>query len=119
MIIELTLEKLLKMKRFGLDWDCYQTAANKVSEELEEVREAIKENDPAHLKEELGDLILTAIDLARHLGHDPSEALDISLSKLSSRFEHFKRLVNEKDLNAKEMSFEDRLCVWKEAKKAA
>ena len=119
MFIELTLKKLLEMKRFGCDWDRYETSADKVLEELQEVKEAVIENDQDHLKEELGDLILTAIDLARYLGHDPAEALDISLNKLSSRFSHFKRLIKEKDLNTEELSFEERLCVWKEAKKAA
>lgn len=117
MKVQNVIECLIEMGSFGLGWDKTETFMEKVAEELEEVREAALENNPEHLKEELGDLILTAIDLSRHLGHDPSEALGISFLKLNARFVHFKRIIKENDLNPKLMSSEDRFDIWKQARR--
>ena len=117
MTIKPSVEKLSEMNRFGLDWDHCERPFAKVSEELQEVKEAVLENDPNHLKEELGDLILASIDLTRYLGFDPEEALAISLKKLGERFEHYKKFVGDRNLNPQEMSFEERIGIWKESKK--
>ncbi|MCP4922545.1 MAG: hypothetical protein GY915_00740 [bacterium] len=117
MKIQNVIECLTEMRDFGLEWDKAETFMDKVAEELEEVREAALENNPEHLKEELGDLILTAIDLARYLGHDPSEALEISFVKLNARFVNFKRIIEEKGLDPKLMPPKDKFDVWKQAKK--
>lgn len=118
MIIKLGVDKLIEMNRFGLDWDRCERSYAKISEELQEVKEAVLENDSNHIKEELGDLILASIDLTRYLGFDPEKALTLSLNKLGARFEHFKEFVADRNLNPKTMSFEDRIGVWKESKKA-
>ncbi len=117
MKVQNVIECLIEMGNFGLGWGKAETFMDKVAEELEEVREAVLENNPEHLKEELGDLILTAIDLSRYLGHDPSEALEISFLKLNARFVHFKRIIKENGLDHKLMSSEDRFDVWKQARR--
>jgi len=117
MKVKNVIECLIEMKKFGLQWDKAETFMDKVAEELEEVREAVLEKNPEHLKEELGDLIMTAIDLAQYLGYDPSEALDISFNKLNARFVHFKRIIEEKGLDPKLMSSNERFDVWKQARK--
>jgi nucleoside triphosphate diphosphatase len=48
---------------------------DKVREELDEVLEAMSENDPEAIAEEIGDLLFVAVNLARHLKVDPETAL--------------------------------------------
>ncbi|NRA90732.1 MAG: hypothetical protein HRU43_06365 [Simkaniaceae bacterium] len=55
--------------------------------------------------------------MSRYLGHDPSEALEISFLKLNARFVHFKRIIKENGLDPKLMSSEDRFDVWKQARR--
>ncbi len=119
MLIDKAVEKLREARAYGMDWDTTERAMDKVTEELNEVREAFLENDPDHLEEELGDLIFTAIDISRYLQVDPSKALEVALNKFSSRFGIYKRIIEEQGLNPKALSFDQRLYVWKQAKKVA
>ena len=47
---------------------------DKVREELDEVLEAMSENDPQAIAEELGDLLFVVVNLARHLKVDKRPA---------------------------------------------
>jgi len=46
-----------------------------VQEELDEVKQAWESGDQAHIQEEIGDLLLVAVNLARHLKVNPEIAL--------------------------------------------
>ena len=55
-------------------------------QELEELRQAEQDNSRAGISEEIGDLLFTIANLARHLGVDPEEALRASNAKFTRRF---------------------------------
>lgn len=107
---------LTKMRQHGFDWDHVNRSLMKVSEELEEVKEAMQKNDSDHLKEELGDLILASIDLARYLNVDPEDALEMAHQKLVNRFECCMEMAKSKSLDFTKLSFDDRIKIWKQAK---
>ena len=73
----------------GCPWDREQdmkSLRRYVLEEACEVIDAIDENDPVHIEEELGDLLFTAVNLARHLKIDPELALRKTNAKFRLRF---------------------------------
>lgn len=80
-------EKLMKRAaRVGFDWPDVSGVIAKIREELAEVEEAITENDPDHIEEELGDLLSTVANLTRFLGVDGETALRKSNAKFARRF---------------------------------
>lgn len=70
----------------GFDWPDEQGVRDKVREEIGELAQAVGSGDTAHVEEEIGDLLFTAANLARHLGCDPEHALARANAKFERRF---------------------------------
>ena len=70
----------------GFDWDEPGDVLDKVDEEMAELRQAVESADPAHIEEELGDLLFTVATLARKLRVDPESALRAANGKFTRRF---------------------------------
>lgn len=70
----------------GFDWPDAQGARNKVEEELGELDAAREEGSADEITEELGDLLLSVANLARHLGVDAEQALSAANRKFEQRF---------------------------------
>lgn len=87
-------DKLQKRaSRVGFDWPSIHGVADKVEEELDELREEIKNNAGADaLMNEAGDLLFAAVNLVRHAGIDPEAALRQGNRKFSRRFRMVERL---------------------------
>jgi len=87
-------DKLQKRaSRVGFDWPSIHGVSDKVEEELEELREEIKNNAGADaLMDEAGDLLFAAVNLVRHAGIDPEAALRQGNRKFSRRFRMVERL---------------------------
>ena len=76
----------------GFDWPEAQGLIAKLTEETAELQAEILSGDRDALELELGDLLFTAVNLARHLHLDPESALRRTNAKFRSRFaamEHF------------------------------
>ena len=67
----------------GFDWDDPRGPLDKVAEELVEVTEAF--DDPAAVREELGDLLFAVVNVARHRSVDPEVALRQAAAKFRDR----------------------------------
>ena len=82
------LERAAKVQRraadVGFDWPRAAPVLDKLSEEVEELREAIEEVN--RVPEELGDVLFTVVNLARHLNVDPEIALRGAIERFTSRF---------------------------------
>jgi ATP diphosphatase len=87
-------DKLQKRaSRVGFDWPSIHGVSDKVEEELDELREEIKNNAGADaLMDEAGDLLFAAVNLVRHAGIDPEAALRQGNRKFSRRFRMVERL---------------------------
>ena len=72
--------------RRGFDWTHSCDVFDKLSEECGELREAVRAGDKATIDEELGDLLFTVANLARHLGTDPESAARAANRKFERRF---------------------------------
>lgn len=80
----LRAEKLQKRAaRTGFDWPDLQGVYDKIEEELEEVAAAQTHSES---EEEVGDLLFSVVNLARHLGVDPETALRRTNAKFERRF---------------------------------
>lgn len=106
-----------KAKKVGFDWDNIQGAFDKVGEETQELKEAVASGDKDKILDELGDLIFSAVNVARFVDTDPEEALTHTTDKFISRFEKVERLANERNIDMKSSTLEELDELWNEAKK--
>ena len=77
--------------RCGFDWPDADQVFDKVSEELGELREAVRAGDGPAIDQELGDLLFTVANLARHLGADPESSARTANRKFERRFRELER----------------------------
>ena len=70
----------------GFDWPDAAQVLAKVREETDEVEESLGAGEPEAVFEEIGDLLFSVANLARHAGVDPEEALRRGTAKFERRF---------------------------------
>lgn len=101
----------------GFDWPDTLPVFDKVLEELEEVREAWQSGDRAHIQEEIGDLLLVVVNLARHLQVNAELALKESTKKFSRRFQYIERQVEATGRALADCELNELDRYWNEAKR--
>lgn len=101
----------------GFDWPEALPVVDKVREELDEVLEAMSENDPEAVAEELGDLLFVAVNLARHLKVDPETALRSANAKFERRFRYIEQALREAGRPIEDCTLDELDALWGEAKK--
>jgi MazG family protein len=136
-----------KAARVGFDWQSVEAVFDKLHEEIEELREAIREHgetpragaaggssgagalpddesapraeaDDARLREELGDVIFAVSNIARHLGVDPEAALKLTNRKFRRRFRHVERGLRAAGREPGSATLDEMEALWQEAKKS-
>lgn len=73
--------------RVGFDWTNTNDVIAKIREEVVELEEAIANNDTVNIREELGDVIFTCVNLSRHLKVDAEQSLRESNQKFEERIQ--------------------------------
>jgi len=73
--------------RVGFDWTETSDVIAKIREEIAELEEAIANKDNDNIKEELGDVLFTCVNLSRHLKIDAEQSLRESNQKFEKRIE--------------------------------
>ena len=114
-----------KVARVGFDWTQIKDIFEKLQEEVDELREAIRthadtneEADHAHVREEIGDLLFVITNIARRLNVEPEAALKLSNRKFRRRFAHIEKSLREQNRKFEETTLEKLEELWQEAKKA-
>lgn len=99
----------------GFDWLDTEGVIAKVEEELAEFSAARGES-AERMQEELGDLIFTCVNLARHAGADAETALRRATLKFEQRFQAMERWFDARDMTLAEASAEQREEAWEAIK---
>src|SRR6267143_1105133 len=107
-----------KASRIGFDWEDANGVFEKMREEIEELKKALKETDPLKTEEELGDLLFAAVNLSRFLKIDPEIALKKANAKFSRRFREMERLARKNGREFKDLPREEMEALWNASKKA-
>ena len=101
-----------KARKAGFDWDETDRAVEKLSEEVEELKQAIRED--SNTQEELGDVLFAAAKVGRFLEIDSEQALHNTCEKFIRRFRGVEELAGGKSL--KEYPLEQLEQMWQQAK---
>ncbi len=96
-----------KASHAGLDFQKEEEIWEKISEEMEELKNAQKKNNQDEILEELGDIIFSLINLARFLGISADDALRKSNNKFINRFKMIEDEINKRGKNIEESSFNE------------
>ena len=89
----------------------------KVKEETAELERATGNGPREAIEDELGDLLFAAVNLARKLGVEPSQALERANAKFTQRFERVEALAEERGLEMGRATLEELDKLWDEVKK--
>lgn len=106
-----------KAARVGFDWHHIDGIFDKLQEETEELRGALKDGKPAEIEGELGDLLFVAVNLARFLEIDPELALTRANSKFTRRFQEMERIARDNGSPFDHVPRLEMETLWDEAKR--
>lgn len=112
-----------KAARVGFDWKTVDDIFDKLHEEIEELRSAIKEHGTTNdeethtrVREEIGDLLFAATNIARHMHVEPEAALKLTNRKFRQRFKYIEQKLRSKSRAWDETTLDELEELWQEAK---
>ena len=108
-----------KAARTGFDWPHIDGIRAKLVEEVAELEEARRENDSRAIREELGDVIFTVVNLARALGVDAEGAMRDANDKFYRRFSFMERRAETEGRKLGDYSLDELEELWQLAKTQA
>jgi MazG family protein len=105
--------------RVGFDWPDASAALDKFGEEIGELTEEINAGgDADRLRDEMGDLLFTCVNVSRKLDVDPEEALRHANAKFERRFRRIEALLagNDDGRRPQHASLDELEALWSRAK---
>ncbi len=100
----------------GFDWDDVSGALDKLGEEIDELKEAIKSGSQSDIDEEFGDILFSAVNVSRFIKTDAELALTQASDKFLDRFSKVEKLAGQRGINMKEAPLEALDALWDEVK---
>ena len=106
--------------QFNFDWEDATQVSYKVEEEWQELKKEIALNtqNKKNTQEELGDLLFSVAQLARHLNIDPQLALEKANQKFVKRFDSMIALIEKDKKSVEEMTQSQIDKYWRMVKKS-
>lgn len=105
-----------KVRGVGFDWDSREQIWDKVTEELNELKQEIASGRKVDIESELGDLFFSLINAARLYEIDPEAALEKTNRKFIKRFSYLEEKTLAKGLSLRDLSLDEMNEIWEEAK---
>jgi nucleoside triphosphate diphosphatase len=103
--------------RVGFDWPEASQVLDKIAEEISEVRAELQGGgSPERLRDELGDLLFAAVNLARHLEVDAEAALRQANGKFERRFRAIEQALAAEGRRPEDASLDELEALWQAAK---
>ena len=104
--------------KVGFDWECQEQILDKIDEEVNELKEAIRNGNEAHIDEEIGDLLFAVVNLSRFRKRSSAEdLLNASVKKFRSRFNYIEKNLETQNIKLENASIELMEKLWNQAKK--
>ncbi|TBR43427.1 nucleoside triphosphate pyrophosphohydrolase [Marinomonas agarivorans] len=105
-----------KAAEVGFDWPDIAPVFAKIREELDELEQAIGENNSQHIQEELGDLLFAMANVARHLKVNPEQAVSQTNQKFRRRFTRIEAILNAQHKKLQDCDLTELDQYWEQAK---
>lgn len=101
----------------GFDWENMEGVILKIDEELGELKQALSSGKKDRIQDELGDMLLSFVNLGRFAGVHAEEALRFSTGKFIKRFKFMEDRFREMGKPISKASLEEMNVLWNESKK--
>ena len=105
-----------RAKRAGMDFADVNDVLNCLESEIAELKAAIKDGNSEDIKDELGDVLFSCTNLARHLDCDAEEALTMSAVKFTKRFKAAEELIRCDGIDMRSLNIDELDAYWQKAK---
>jgi MazG family protein len=104
--------------RVGFDWREQGDVVAKLEEELDELQQALAASEPLErVREELGDILFSAVNLARFVGADAEALLRDANEKFSTRFRLVEKLAARQQRDMRDCALNELEAWWQQAKR--
>ena len=101
----------------GFDWEDSRGVIDKINEEIEELKSELEKGQGSEeLENELGDVIFSCINLARHAGVNPEVALRNTNNKFEKRFRYIEDCLIAQNREIAAVPLDELEKLWQEAK---
>lgn len=109
-----------KAASFGFDWPEIGPVLEKLKEETAELRHALatRATDRAACEEEVGDVLFTVVNLARHLNSDPEQLLKAATRKFRRRFARMEAHLQAQEIALTAADLDTMEAAWQAVKRA-
>ena len=107
-----------RVSKVGFDWLEIDDILSKLEEELHELRVALKSNNTEHVRNEIGDLLFTCVNISRFLGYDADDLCRKSIKKFEKRFDFLQRRMTQKKIRLTDLTNDELNSEWNAAKRA-
>ena len=115
------LQKSVKLQKLagkvGFDWQDTSDVLVKLKEEIVELEEAIGKSNKQEIESEFGDVLFTAVNMARHLNVDPELALRGANGRFKNRVVWIENELGKNGEFVSDKNIDDLNQLWNEAKR--
>lgn len=105
-----------KAATVGFDWPDRSGILEKLREEIKELEGAMEGGKRNAIKEEVGDLLFTLVNLARHLQVEPENALERTTMKFIARFSKMEKNARSRGIALDGLTLDEMEQLWQESK---
>lgn len=105
-----------KAAKAGFDWEHIDGAFEKLFEEINELKAALKQGSYSDTADEFGDVLFSCVNIARFIDVDSEEALTYSTDKFMNRYILVEKLAQEQGMDMKNSSIDELDALWIKAK---
>jgi MazG family protein len=105
-----------KVARVNFDWTEARDVIAKVEEEIEELKQAVLEQDQKSIEDEVGDLLFAVVNLARKCKLDAESALQTATDKFVARFNRLENELNARGKKLGDVDLAEMDVIWDQIK---
>jgi tetrapyrrole methylase family protein / MazG family protein len=105
-----------KAAAVGFDWPEVEPVWGKISEEIDELKQAVQNKNKDEIEDELGDLLFSVVNLSRFLKSNPEDALRRTIEKFERRFKGVEKRIADSGRSIMDASLEEMDHEWDNVK---
>jgi MazG family protein len=97
----------------GFDWENIQSVFDKLREEIAEFEQALQEKKEEEIRDEMGDILFSLVNISRFLGLRAEDSLQATIEKFKQRFSHVEREIRRRG----RMTLDEMDAIWERSKR--